>query len=138
VQATVGQNVDPQRLQLEIIPEGAALEADLFVPARAIGFIEPGQNVRILYEAFPYQHFGTYKARVMNIAQIILTGSDARGPISLKEPAYRVTAALEHSYVDAAGKKVPLQPDMLLRADIILEKRSLMSWLISPLTGIRM
>jgi len=138
VQATVGQNVDPQHLQLEIIPEGGTLAAELFVPARAIGFIEPGQNVRILYEAFPYQHFGTYKARVVNIAQTILTGSDARGPISLKEPAYRVTAALEHTYVDAAGKHVLLQPDMLLRADIILEKRSLMSWLLSPLTGIQM
>src|SRR5436190_4994003 len=83
VQATVGQNVDPQRLQLEIIPEGAALEADLFVPARAIGFIEPGQNVRILYEAFPYQHFGTYKAQVVNVSQTLLTGSDARGPIAI-------------------------------------------------------
>jgi len=138
VQATVGQNVDPQHLQLEIIPDGGTLAAELFIPARAIGFIEPGQDVRILYEAFPYQHFGTYKARVVKIAQTILTGADAKGPVSLKEPAYRVTAALEHSFVDAAGKHVLLQPDMLLRADIILEKRSLISWLLNPLTGIHM
>jgi membrane fusion protein len=75
---------------------------------------------------------------VVKISQTILTGSDARGPIALKEPAYRVIAALDRADIDAAGKKVPLQPDMLLRADIILEKRSLMSWLISPLTGVRM
>src|SRR5205807_6903158 len=43
LQATVGQSVDPQRLQLEIIPEDAVLQAELFVPARAIGFVEPGQ-----------------------------------------------------------------------------------------------
>jgi membrane fusion protein len=138
LQATVGQNVDPQRLQLEIIPEDAVLQAELFVPARAIGFVEPGQAVRILYDAFPYQHFGTYNGHVVKISQTILTGSDARGPIALKEPAYRVIAALDRADIDAAGKKVPLQPDMLLRADIILEKRSLMSWLISPLTGVRM
>jgi membrane fusion protein len=138
LQATVGQNVDPQRLQLEIIPEDAVLQAELFVPARAIGFVEPGQAVRILYDAFPYQHFGTYSGRVIKISQTILTGSDARGPIALKEPAYRVIAALDRADVDAASKKVPLQPDMLLKADIILEKRSLMSWLISPLTGVRM
>jgi membrane fusion protein len=138
LQATVGQNVDPQRLQLEIIPEDAVLQAELFVPARAIGFVEPGQAVRILYDAFPYQHFGTYSGHVVKISQTILTGSDARGPIALKEPAYRVIAALDRADIDAAGKKVPLQPDMLLRADIILEKRSLMSWLISPLTGVRM
>ena len=42
LQSTVGQNVDPQRLQLEIIPEDAVLQAELFVPARAIGFVQPG------------------------------------------------------------------------------------------------
>jgi len=138
LQSTVGQSVDPQRLQLEIVPEDAVLQAELFVPARAIGFVQPGQAVRILYDAFPYQHFGTYRANVIKVSQTILTGSDARGPIALKEPAYRVTAALDRADIDAAGKKIALQPDMLFRADIILEKRSLVSWLISPFTGIRM
>ena len=138
LQATVGQSADPQRLQLEIIPDDAFLQAELFVPARAIGFVEPGQAVRILYEAFPYQHFGTYGGRVVKVSQTILTGTDASGPIALKEPAYRVTAALDRPDIDASGKKIALQPDMLLKADIILEKRSLMSWLVSPLTGVRM
>jgi membrane fusion protein len=49
-----------------------------------------------------------------------------------------VTAALERPDIDAYGKKVTLQPDMLLKADIILERRSLMSWLTSPLLSVRM
>jgi membrane fusion protein len=134
----VGQSADPQRLQLEIIPEDAVLQAQLFVPARAIGFVQPGQTVRILYDAFPYQHFGTYSGHVAKISQTILTNADAAGPIPLKEPAYRVTAVLERADVDAYGKKLLLQPDMLLKADIILEKRSLLSWLISPITSVRM
>jgi membrane fusion protein len=138
LQATVGQSVDPQRLQLEIVPQDAVLQAELFVPARAIGFVEPGQPVRILYDAFPYQHFGTYSGRVTKVSQTILTGPDARGPIALKEPAYRVTAALDRADVDISGKKIALQPDMLLKADIILEKRALISWLTSPFSGIRM
>jgi membrane fusion protein len=137
LQASVGQTVDPQRLQLEIVPERLVLQAELFVPARAIGFVEPGQHVRILYDAFPYQHFGTYSGRVREISQTILTSSDAIGPIALKEPAYRVTVALDREDIDAYGKRIPLQPDMLLKADILLEKRSLISWLTSPLTGIR-
>ena len=138
LQATVGQNADPQRLQLEIIPEASVLQAELFLPARAIGFVEPGQAVRILYDAFPYQHFGTYRGRIVKISQTILTSSDAAGPIKLNEPAYRVTAALERPDIDAYGKRVALQPDMLLKADVILEKRSLMSWLTNPLRGVRM
>src|SRR5215203_5544793 len=138
LQATVGQSADPQRLQLEVIPENAVLQAELLIPARAIGFVEAGQPVRILYDAFPYQHFGTYTGRVVKVSQTLLTGSDATGPIALKEPAYRITAALDRADIDANGKKVALQPDMLLKADIILEKRSLISWLTSPLRGVRM
>jgi membrane fusion protein len=138
LQATVGQVADPQRLQLEIIPEGAVMQAELFVPARGIGFVEVGQPVRILYEAFPYQHFGSYRGRVINVSQTILTRADAAGPVEVKEPAYRVTAALEQPEIKAYGKTLTLQPDMLLKADIILENRSLMNWLLSPLRGVRM
>jgi len=137
LQATVGQSADPQRLQLEIIPENGVLQAELFLPARAIGFVEAGQPVRILYEAFPYQHFGTYTGHVAKVSQTLLTKSDAAGPIALSEPAYRVTVTLDREDIDADGKKVALQPDMLLKADIILEKRSLISWLTGPLRGIR-
>jgi len=138
LQATVGQHADLQRLQLEIVPEHSVLQAELFLPARAIGFVEQGQAVRILYDAFPYQHFGTYRGHVVKISQTILTSADAAGPIKLNEPAYRVTAALERPEIDAYGKTIALQPDMLLKADVILEKRSLISWLTNPLLGIRM
>jgi membrane fusion protein len=138
LQATVGQYADPRRLQLEIVPNDRVLQAELFVPTRAIGFIQPGQEVRILYEAFPYQQFGTYGGRVLKISETILTRSDNFGPIELKEPAYRVTVTLDRSNIDAYGKTMPLQADMLLRADIILEKRSLIRWLIDPLLSVRM
>jgi membrane fusion protein len=138
LQATVGQFADPRRLQMEIVPNESVLQAELFVPTRAIGFVRPGQEVRILYEAFPFQQFGTYKGRVLKISQTILTKSDTFGPIELKEPAYRITATLDRPDIDAYGKKIPLQADMLLRADIILEKRSLISWLLDPLLSVRM
>jgi membrane fusion protein len=138
LQATVGQFADPRQLQMEIVPTESVLQAELFVPTRAIGFVQPGQQVRILYDAFPYQQFGAYSGRVLSISQTILTRSDTSGPIELKEPAYRVTAALDRPDIDAYGKKIPLQADMLLRADIIIEKRSLISWLLDPLLSVRM
>jgi membrane fusion protein len=138
LQARSGQMVDPQRLQLEIIPEGSELRAELYVPARAIGFVEVGQAVRLLYDAFPYQHFGSYPGRVIEVSQTILTSADSGGPIRLTEPAYKVIATVDKSYIDAFDKKVPLQPDMLLRADIILERRTLISWLTNPIRSVRM
>ena len=138
LQATVGQFADPRRLQLEIVPIDGVLQAELLVPTRAIGFVGPGQKVRIKYEAFPYQKFGTYAGKIIKVSQTILTSSDASGPIALKEPAYRVTAALERPDIDAYGNKLPLQADMLLSADIILEQRSLIGWFLDPLLSVRM
>jgi membrane fusion protein len=138
LQATVGQMADPKRMQLEIIPLGSPLQAELFFPTRAFGFVREGQDVRILYDAFPYQKFGTYRGRVLKVSETILTSNDVVGPIQLKEPAYRVTAALERPDIDAYGQKIPLRPDMLLKADVILDKRALMSWLLDPLLSARM
>jgi membrane fusion protein len=138
LQATVGQFADPRRPQMEIIPNNSALQAELFIPTRGIGFVKPGQEVRILYEAFPHQQFGTYGGRINEISQTILSRSDASGPIELKEPAYRVIVALDRPDIDAYGKRIPLQPGMLLNADIILEKRSLLRWFLGPLLSVRM
>ena len=138
LQATVGQIADPRHMQLVIIPLDSTLQAELFFPTRAFGFVRPGQQVRILYDAFPYQKFGTYRGNVTNISHTILTGNETTGPIALKEPAYRVTAALERPDIDAYGLKMPLQPDMLLKADVVLEQRSLMRWLLDPVLSARM
>jgi membrane fusion protein len=139
LQTTVGQFADARRPQMEIIPNDSALQAELFVPTRGIGFVQPGQKVRILYEAFPHQQFGAYGGRISEISQTILTRSDAAaGPIELKEPAYRVTVVLDRPDIDAYGKRIPLQAGMLLNADIILEKRSVMRWFLDPLLSVRM
>jgi membrane fusion protein len=138
LQATVGQVADPKYMQLEIVPLDSTLQAELFFPTRAFGFVRPGQRVRMLYDAFPYQKFGTYRGSVAKVSRTILTGNDATGPITLKEPAYRVTVALERPDIDAYGLKMPLQSGMLLKADVVLEQRSLMRWLLDPVFSARM
>jgi membrane fusion protein len=133
LQASPGQAADPKRLQLQIVPTNSPLQAELFIPVRAIGFVEVGQDVRILFDAFPYQRFGTYHGRIVKVSQTVLLDSDVVGPIKLKEPAYTATVALDRPDITAHGKKIPLQPDMSLSADIILEKRTLANWILSPL-----
>ena len=138
LQAAVGQMAEPRHMQLEIIPLNSTLQAELFFPTRAFGFVRPGQQVRILYDAFPYQKFGTYHGSITKVSHTILTGNETIGPISLKEPAYRVSVALARPDIDAYGLKMPLQPDMLLKADVVLEQRSLMRWLLDPVLSARM
>jgi membrane fusion protein len=135
LQTRVGQPADPKVLLATIVPDKGKLQAVLFVPTRAIGFIQPGQRVRLLYDAFPFQNFGTYGGKVVLVSQSVVTAADAAGPIPLKEAAYRITVDLDQPFVESKGQRTQLQPDMQLRADIIIDRRRLMDWIVDPLVG---
>jgi membrane fusion protein len=137
LQAAPGQIVDPAKPLLTLLPDGASLLAELFVPSRAIGFVEPGQRVRLMVDAFPYQRFGTLGGSVETVSQAVLSPADVIGRTALTEPAYRVTVRLDRQVIDAFGRQVALQPDMTLKADIVLEGRSLLAWLFEPLISVR-
>src|SRR5207248_10198632 len=128
-----GQTVQPQRLQLEIVPDGSPLQAELLIPTRAAGFARVGEEVRFLYDAFPYQNFGAYTGRLTELSHTVLTKSDAAGPLQPEEPVYKAVAVLDRPDVDANGQKLPLQAGMMLKAEVILDRRSLASWILDPL-----
>ena len=75
--------------------------------------------MRLLYDAFPYERFGSYRGTVRSVATTMLGPAEMPEPVAA-EPAYRVKVALDRQTVDAFGREVTLQPDMTLRADIIL------------------
>ncbi len=133
LQAAPGQTVDSGKPLLTLVPDNADRHAELFVPSRSIGFVTVGQRVRLMVDAFPYQRFGTIGGSVATVSQAVLSPHEVIGKTTLSEPAYRVTARLDRQAIDAFGRQVALQPDMTLKADIVLEGRSLAAWLFEPL-----
>ncbi|MFT7458720.1 MAG: membrane fusion protein [Planctomycetota bacterium] len=134
---SIGRSVQSGQPLLTILPAGSVLEAELFVPSRAIGFVEKGQQVKLLYDAFPYQFFGSHNATITAVTESILAPGEILAPFELKEPVYRVTANIEKKTIDARGKEIILQSGMTLRANIILERRSFLDWLLAPLRAVR-
>jgi len=137
IQAAPGAAADPRRPLLAIIPAHNELQAELFVPTRAAGFIATGQRVWLRYSAFPYQQYGLYQGRVHTVARSILAPGELGAPVSLQEPVYRVRVRLGSQQIHAYGQHFPLQPGMLLDADIVLRERSLVDWLLEPLYRMR-
>jgi membrane fusion protein len=129
----VGQHIAPEAPLLSIIPEGAVLEAQLLVPSRAIGFVEPDQAVALRYEAFPYQRFGHHTGRVKSIARTLVSPGETTLPVALQEPVYLVTVSLESQAVKAYGRELPLQVGMLLNGDIYLDRRTVLQWVLDPI-----
>ena len=136
LQSAVGQKAGPDVPLLTILPEDDRLEAELLVPARAIGFLEPGQPVRLYYEAFPFQRFGSHGGEIVSVSRTILAPQEMPVPVALDEPTYPVRVRLKDQAVRAYGRGIPLQSGMPLQADIILERRSLLDWLLEPLYSI--
>ncbi|KPF52165.1 hypothetical protein D621_12070 [beta proteobacterium AAP51] len=137
VLAEPGQSVSPASALATLVPQGSQLQAQLFAPSRAIGFVQPGQPVRLRFEAFPYQKFGQQPARVLQVSRTPLAASElaalalpaSAGPGT--EPLFRITVALEGEPVAV------LSAGMRLQADVMLEKRRLIEWLFEPLLGLK-
>ncbi|MGI9510989.1 MAG: HlyD family secretion protein [Geminicoccaceae bacterium] len=142
IQAKKGGTAQPTIPLLGIIPEGSALQAELYIPTRARGFIKPGQRVLLRYHAFPYQKFGHHEGRIAKIARSAimpdelarqLPNSTGQSAASASGPVYPVTVDLEQQTAIAYGNPVPLQPGMQLEADIHIETRPLFEWVLEPL-----
>lgn len=118
--------------------EGSGMYAVLSLPSKARGFVERGQEVRVMVDAFPFQRFGLVDGKVESVAQ-------SPGPLDIAVPkpaealedAYLVRVALKSNSVTAYGKRHDLRPGMQVRAHIILERRSLITWLLDPVAAAR-
>ncbi|MEE9356683.1 MAG: HlyD family efflux transporter periplasmic adaptor subunit [Methylococcaceae bacterium] len=136
IQASHGHAVKAAPL-LSILPDGAKFKAELFIPTRAIGFVNPGQSVLLRYSAFPYQRFGLYHGTIDKVTEVILTPEELQVPVKLEEPVYRVSVMPQQQEISAYGRQFDLQAGMLLEASIILEGRSLGEWLLAPIYSLR-
>lgn len=128
-----GQTAAAQAPLLSILPQGSDLQAHLLVPSRSIGFIAKGQAVALRYAAFPYQRFGSQPGEVSEISQNLIAPNETDFPVKLDEPAYRVVVRPARQTLQAYHNAIPLQPGMLLDADVKLERRRLFQWLFDPL-----
>lgn len=139
VVAEVGQAVDGRRPLLSIVPAGSRLEAQLYAPSRAVGFVRPGAQVLMRYQAYPYQKFGHARGTVVSVARTALPGSEISSLLAPgveaqgSEPLYLISVALEQQSINAYGVAQPLQAGMLLEADVLQESRKLYEWVLEPL-----
>ena len=142
VLAAPGQNVTPTVALASLLPADAKLQAHLFAPSSAIGFVRANQTVQLRYQAFPYQKFGHQAGSVAQVSRSPLQAAELTGlplPAAMSasgEPLYRITVTLNQQSVAAYGQAQALSPGMQLEADVLLDRRRLIEWLFEPVLGI--
>lgn len=141
-----GQNVTPGVALATLLPSNATLQAHLYAPSSAVGFLHPQQQVQLRYQAYPYQKFGLQAGRVLDVSRTPLQASELSSlPLAgvvtgaatvAGEPLYRITVALDRQNVTAYGRAQPLTPGMQIDADVLLDRRRLIEWLFEPVLGL--
>ena len=134
---TRGQSVAADAVFATVLPKGSGLHVELLVPTRAIGFVKKGQEVVLRYEAFPYERFGQYRGVISDIGRNVWSPGERIGPLSAREPVYRVDVNLERQAVSALDQEFALRPGMLVNADLLLEKRTLLEWIFEPVLRLK-
>ena len=132
-----GQSISQDTPLATVLPKGSGMHVELLVPTRAIGFVAKGQEVVLRYDAFPYERFGQYRGVISDIGRNVWTSGDRVGPLSAREPVYRVDVALDRQNVTALGQEFALRPGMLVNADLLLEKRTLLEWIFEPVLQLK-
>ncbi|MCX7379755.1 MAG: HlyD family efflux transporter periplasmic adaptor subunit [Alphaproteobacteria bacterium] len=133
LQTQIGAPVDAARPLMAIIPHGSVLQAELYVPSRAMGFVQAGHRVRLLFDAFPYTRFGPGFGTVTELSTTVLRPEEVTAALKITEPVYRLVVRLHDTAMQAYGKRLPLQSGMALTADILLEDRTFLDLLLDPL-----
>lgn len=107
---------------------GRRLEAKISVAQSAIGRLKPGQPVKLLYDAFPYQRYGVRYGTLRWISPA--AGGDGGS-------AFLVLADVRDQAVPVGGEAWPLRPGMGGIAKVVVGRRSLLSYALDPIRLLR-
>jgi HlyD family secretion protein len=134
---TVGTVVSAGTVLASLVPREARLKAEVWVSNRDIGFVRPGQTVQLKFATFPFQRFGMGKGTVEFVSADAQSQEEARqqgnaagGEVALR---YRAHVTLAASALEMDGVQFPLAAGMHTTAEILLGRRTVAAYLLSPL-----
>ena len=145
---TVGQVVGSGQSLMTVVPIDGAIEIEALVQNQDIGFIEPGQDVVVKVEAFPFTRFGTIAGRIVKVSRDAVDEREAQGlgdsaarsgsgpsasPGRTQSLVFPATVRLERSVIDVDGKLIPLSAGMAVTVEIRTGQRRAIDYVLSPL-----
>ena len=135
ITSQVGQRARPDTSLATIIPASSRLEIWLYAPSRAVGFVRPGQDVRLYFDAFPYQKYGAGRGKVTAVSRVAIEPNMIDASLGIDEPVFRIRVAIDRAIPNLSGDAARLRPGMTLSANLVLERRRLWEVLFAPIAS---
>ena len=127
---TLGGVVEPVRTLMVVVPTGA-ITVEVRILNKDVGFVRVGAPAAVKLEAFPITRYGTVPGRITWVSASAV--EDRRLGL-----VYVAHVALQRASMNRGDTTVPLSPGMNVTADILTGRRSIMSYLISPIDKARL
>jgi adhesin transport system membrane fusion protein len=128
---TVGGSVRAGEPLVEIVPEDGALTVEVQVRPEDIAFVAVGQPARVKITAYDYAIYGAIDGRVVSISP------DAVANEKTGDVHYEVRIQTRGQLTDAEGKPLAIGPGMISDVSMIGDKRSVLSYILTPITRLR-
>lgn len=123
---TQGGVVTPAQTLMVIVPSDQPVEVDVQIENKDIGFVQAGQAVEVKVETFTFTKYGVVPGVVQSVSNDAVE-DERRGWV------YNARIQLGLSALRVGDKEVPLAPGMAVRAELIIDKRKVISYFLSPL-----
>ncbi len=126
---TVGGIVTDAQSLMQIVPEDASLEFEVYADNKDIGFIKDGQIAEVKVETFNFQKFGMVDAVVTEVS------ADAVNEPTDQERYKKFKLILVPSgknTIDVFGEEVPLAVGMNVSAEIKIKEKRIVDFFLDP------
>ncbi len=131
---TVGSVVREAETLFMLVRRDALLQAEVNVEGRDIGQVTVGQPVRIKFEAFPFQKYGTATGEVSVVSQDSFSPDPkSEGARHQTTPYYRVRVDLSDTHLRLPPERMQLIPGMAVTAELKVGRRTVISYFLYPL-----
>lgn len=125
---TVGGVVKPGEPLVEIVPGDDTLVVEARVAPADIAFIHPDQRAQVKLTAYDYSIYGSLEGRVERISPDAVLTDERTG-----ETHYLVRVRTEGRLLGNDGRPLAITPGMVAEVDLLGEKRSILSYILSPI-----
>ncbi len=122
---TPGGVVQSGQVLMQIVPENSPLEVEAKVLNRDVGFVTPGQKVKVKLDAFPFTRYGYVEGVVKRVEQASVL-DEKLGDV------YPAVIELADNQIKADGRWIGLRSGMTCMVDIRVGERRVIEYLLSP------
>jgi len=139
--------VTPAQALLTVVPDDAPVLVEATVENRDIGFVHAGQDVAVKVQTFEFTRYGLLHGHVVDVSRDRMAVQAPSGQRDSRDKAsdqasddthptgegYVAHVALNSARMLVDGEEQAVTPGMAVTAEIKTGRRSVMSYLLSPL-----